>query len=227
MCLHWMRIDKKAIEGVSSENRNSVRRLVGANGILEQCQKCDRNPSYIWGVLRALPGVQRGNKNKLFLGNVKYFAYGSNMHKEDLRRWCERGGYSPVTFLSEEVAVLKDWKLIFNYYSASRGGGAANIVRSVGNEVWGLLVELSVEDYEKIYKKEGAPRCYKEIIVSVVTKDGKVIDDVRTFRAVKERESRKHVAPTKEYLKLLIESAKNYGFPKWYIKKLEKIPAAK
>lgn len=67
MCLHWMRIDRNAIEGVGSENKNSVRTLIGANGMLVKCQKCDRNPAYIWGILRALPEVQEGEGNGLFI----------------------------------------------------------------------------------------------------------------------------------------------------------------
>jgi len=65
MCLHWMIIDHNTIEGVGSENRNSVRRLIGANGILAQCQKCEWNPAYIWGILRALPEVHEGEGNEL------------------------------------------------------------------------------------------------------------------------------------------------------------------
>lgn len=65
MCLHWMRVEDKTIEGVGSKTKNSVIRLVGANGILAACPKCDRNPSYIWGILRALPAVHEGEENEL------------------------------------------------------------------------------------------------------------------------------------------------------------------
>jgi len=66
-CLHWMRIRGNAIEGVGSTNKNSVRMLVGRNGILAQCQKCEWNVAYIWGILRGLPQVHRGEGNKLFI----------------------------------------------------------------------------------------------------------------------------------------------------------------
>ena len=67
MCLHWMRVEGNTIEGVGSENKNSVRRLVGANGILTHCLKCDRNPVYIWGILRSLPEVQECEGNEIFI----------------------------------------------------------------------------------------------------------------------------------------------------------------
>ena len=65
MCLHWMRVNKRVIDGVGSA-RHSIRGLVGANGILAQCGKCDRNPAYIWGILSALPLVKKRG-NKLFI----------------------------------------------------------------------------------------------------------------------------------------------------------------
>ena len=67
LCLHWMRVEGKTIEGVGSKTKNSVRWLVGANGLLAACSKCDRNPANIWGILRALPAVQEGEENELFM----------------------------------------------------------------------------------------------------------------------------------------------------------------
>ena len=65
MCLHWMKVGGNVIESVSS-----IRRLVGEGGILEECDKCERNPAYIWGILRDLPGVQRGRRNELFYREI-------------------------------------------------------------------------------------------------------------------------------------------------------------
>ena len=66
LCLHWMRVDKKRIEGVGSVNKNSIRGLVGANGILAKCKKCEWNPAYIWAILAKLPRVKREKENYLF-----------------------------------------------------------------------------------------------------------------------------------------------------------------
>jgi len=157
------------------------------------------------------------------VGVVRYFAYGSNMNEEDLARWCRKKGYEPVRPLRREVAVLRGWRLVFNYYSHSRKGGAANIEPREGCEVWGVLMELSEEDYEKIRKKEGAPRCYEEITVTVVTRDGRVVDGVKTFRVARGRESGGFVPPTREYLNLIVEAAERYQFPKWYIDELRSV----
>jgi hypothetical protein len=65
LCLHWIIVDRKTIEGVGSNKKNSIRGLVGVNGILVQCQICERNPAYIWGILATLPQVKRKGENKL------------------------------------------------------------------------------------------------------------------------------------------------------------------
>ncbi|MEM1873946.1 MAG: gamma-glutamylcyclotransferase family protein, partial [Acidilobaceae archaeon] len=112
---------------------------------------------------------------------VDYFAYGSNMSEEDLSKWCKRHGYPPIKPLEVEVAVLRDFKLVFNYKSESRGCGVANIIPHKGGEVWGLLMRLSPSDYEKIKEKEGCCRVYKEIEVTVVTRsEGRAVK-AKTF----------------------------------------------
>jgi hypothetical protein len=155
---------------------------------------------------------------------IRYFAYGSNMNEEHLTQWCLERGYSPVTALKREVAVLKGWRLEFNYYSSRWGAGAANIVRDEKGEAWGILMELTEKDYEKIRCKEGYPNYYDEIIVDVLTRDGKLLTNVKTFKVVRSRESKEYTPPTREYLNLLIEAAINNNFPQYYIKFLKSLP---
>ncbi|GAJ14557.1 unnamed protein product, partial [marine sediment metagenome] len=46
---------------------------------------------------------------------INYFAYGSNMDKQDLDKWCRRKGLPVVKFLSVFPAKLRGYKLTFNY----------------------------------------------------------------------------------------------------------------
>lgn len=57
-CFHWMAVAGHDVEGVGGAGL-TVRGLVGADGHLVRCEGCERAPAYIWGVLAALPGVQR------------------------------------------------------------------------------------------------------------------------------------------------------------------------
>ena len=65
LCLHWVIVDGNLIDGVGSQNNNSVRGLVGTEGSLVQCNKCDWNPAFIWGILARIPQVERSSGNIL------------------------------------------------------------------------------------------------------------------------------------------------------------------
>lgn len=154
---------------------------------------------------------------------INYFAYGSNMDEEDLNRWCRERGYSPIKPLEVKVAVLKGFKLVFNYYSSTRRCGVANVVPSEGDEVWGLLLKISSEDYQKIKKKEGCCQVYKEVEVEVVTVDDGCTVRAKTFVVAKELQLREHQPPSRYYLNLLIEAARKHLFPREYVEKLERV----
>ena len=152
---------------------------------------------------------------------VFYFTYGSNMHQEDLNRWCDKKLVFRIQVENPKVAELKGYRLDFNYFSSSRSSGAANIMEESGSSVFGLVFELDDEDYSKIKKKEGAPFFYKELDVEVVV-DGE-IKEAKTFKVVSEKEKDYFVKPSEEYLGLIIESAKKYNFPEEYVEMLENI----
>ena len=144
------------------------------------------------------------------------------MNEEDLNRWCDKKGYSHINIINPKVAKLEEYKLDFNYYSGSRGGGAANLTKYPGESVWGLLIDLNEEDYEKISEKEGAPNFYHEIPV-VINVEGENIS-AKSFKVVKNKEKSTFQLPTKEYMKLILDSGVKYDFPKDYIEKLRRIP---
>ncbi|MDA8339306.1 MAG: gamma-glutamylcyclotransferase [Nitrospiraceae bacterium] len=154
---------------------------------------------------------------------IPYFAYGSNTDSDDLAQWCINNGYDPIAFDSVVPAVLKGYKLAFNHYSKGRNGGAANIMESPDDSVHGLLYLLKVEDMKKIRKKEGYPRTYDEILVEVKTPDGRIINNVLTYKLRKEKVKPEHQPPAKYYLGLIINNAKKYDFSPDYIGYLESI----
>ena len=154
---------------------------------------------------------------------INYFAYGSNMDREDLDKWCSHKGVPLVKRLGEFPAKLGHYILTFNYLSTTRNGGAANIMESEEHSVYGLLMEVKEDGIDAIKDKEGCPRYYQEIYVDVEMFDGTMIRDVRTYKVVKHLEEREHQPPTREYLQLIIGSARRYGFPVDYIEYLKSI----
>ena len=135
-----------------------------------------------------------------------YFAYGSNMNWDDLDKWCGEHDYSPIHPGSDvEAGIIKGYRLIFNHWSKSRNGGVLNIIRSMGNLVYGALFTLSDEDLQKIKEKEGP--AYKLYPVNVILADGRVVG-AKTFKT---KDSRELFSPTDKYLEIVLAGAEYFN----------------
>ena len=145
------------------------------------------------------------------------------MDKKDLDKLCINHKYSPISFGNVVPAKLYDFKLEFNYYSAGRCGGAANIMESKGDCTYGLLIQLKDNDLDTIRCKEGHPTNYGEISVNVQNFENSTIHGVLTYKVMKNRELLEHQPPTPYYLGLIIYNANKYDFPSNYVKYLESI----
>jgi len=157
---------------------------------------------------------------------VLYFAYGSNMNQKDLDDHCRKKGkpFIHLASKSPKVYVLRSFKLDFNYYSYSREGGAANIEPARGEHVEGVLFDINDVDKRTIDDKEGAPNNYREILVSVILRDGTKIENVTAY-TVCENKKREFTPPTRKYRQIIIDGARDFGLSEEWIKKLEKIPS--
>jgi 5-oxoprolinase (ATP-hydrolysing) len=154
---------------------------------------------------------------------INYFAYGSNMDKEDLDKWCEGKSFQKIKFLSVSPAKLNGFQLRFNYFSKARNGGAANIMGSSYSCVYGLLIEIDDSDLQTLRNKEGHPKFYEEIPVKVEKSDGTVVEKTMTYKVRKDREKSSDQPPTKCYMQLIIKNARKYQFPTEYITFMETI----
>lgn len=136
---------------------------------------------------------------------INYFAYGSNMNWDDLDQWCRKKNCKPIDPGTQtDVGYIEGYKLVFDKYSETRGGGALNIKQSSGNKVYGVLFYMQKEDFTKVSKKEGEK--YKKIPVNVVLREGRTIG-AKTFKAENERELSE---PTPEYLEIVLQGAKKF-----------------
>ena len=82
-----------------------------------------------------------------------YFAYGSNMNWEQMKRRC-----ASAQFVC--VASLKDYRFAIARHSRLRNCGTANIFADTGSEVWGIVYDVSEPDliildsFEDGYRRE-------------------------------------------------------------------------
>jgi gamma-glutamylcyclotransferase (GGCT)/AIG2-like uncharacterized protein YtfP len=89
---------------------------------------------------------------------VYYFAYGSNLYREQMKNRCPDS--IPVT-----KARLEGYRLNFNR--------VADVLEDEGSEVWGALYSVSQKDIESLDLYEGYPNTYDRLDVVVEDDLGK------------------------------------------------------
>ncbi|MCX8166848.1 MAG: gamma-glutamylcyclotransferase [Candidatus Micrarchaeota archaeon] len=145
---------------------------------------------------------------------LKYFAYGSNLKLDHLTKRIERQEIIKPSF----VAVLNDHKLIFPRYSRLYNGGVASVKPSPNNVVCGAVFELTEKELKKLDRYEGFPSFYTRKKIRVMDLHGNY-HDVITYIANEEG----NYQPSRLYLDIIIQGAKECNLPKEYIAKLEQI----
>ncbi len=141
-----------------------------------------------------------------------YFAYGSNLKKEQM---AERN----VTIYNSHKGFVKNYKIEFNKKSID-GSSKANITKFQDEIVWGICFELDEDGFENLRRFE---KGYEELEINVYDENQKILFTARTFISNKICNK----LPTKEYLDKIIEGAKQHKLPKDYINQLEKQPTQK
>ncbi|KAK6358213.1 hypothetical protein TWF730_007564 [Orbilia blumenaviensis] len=92
-----------------------------------------------------------------------YFAYGSNLWLDQMLRRCPTSPYTSVARLP-------------NYRWLICERGYANIVRSPGDEVWGMLYNLTPPDEASLDGYEGVPQAYTKEMIPVELTNGTSMD---------------------------------------------------
>jgi len=128
---------------------------------------------------------------------MRYFAYGSNMNSERMRK-------REINFLKREYTILKGWRLEFNKI-ASRNPkeGYANILRDKISVVEGILYTVQESEIRKLDEYEGYPNHYERIKVRVILNNKEEMEAI-TYKA-KSDKVRKGLKPSKEYLDHLLK----------------------
>ena len=150
------------------------------------------------------------------------------MNQKDLDKYCKEKGRPLIDLKSRspKVCIIRNYRLEFNYYSSGRKGGAANIEADIGEQVEGVLFEITNEDKQTISQKEGSPNYYYEILVPVMLMNGTKIENVITYTVCENKKRTEFTPPTREYRQIMIDGAKDFGLSEKWIEKLEKIPCS-
>ncbi len=156
----------------------------------------------------------------------RVFAYGSNMHLADLRRWALENGLTPPRILHSHGAILRGYALVWNYRSVARRGGAANVGPSSRSRVIGVVMEVDQATLALFDSKEGHPGRYSRgtAPLKLVSLDSGETMSAWVYRVGERWLCEDVVRPTSKYRALLVEAARQHGLPEDYIEELEAIP---
>ncbi len=144
---------------------------------------------------------------------ISYFAYGSNQDEQQMTERC------PGATLVGKF-VLKNYTLGYTIYSPKRKCGCADVLKSEGDEVWGLVYELTEEDLANLDVFEGHPTHYKRFTTSVENEFSEQ-KSVEAYAVV--NKSKTPLAPSAEYHGILVRTAQKYQYPDVYQKLLASI----
>jgi hypothetical protein len=156
------------------------------------------------------------------MANDFVFAYSSSMNRGELRSWLEVNGYDSSRIHGYEPARLPGYDYVWNYYSAALGGGAANIEPSERSSVAGVLIEFEDRLLKAFDRREGHPfffsRGDRRIPVTRMSDGAQAQAWVYTARP--NRGTARDLWPTRDYKKIILDAAVEFGFPPNDIEKI-------
>jgi gamma-glutamylcyclotransferase len=152
--------------------------------------------------------LQDGAANELY-----HFAYGSNMNHEQV---LARGAKPKVV----AAAKLPDHRLGFFGYSAVWDGAEESVIPAPGQDVWGVIYELTPSDKEKLDDWQDAlfdgSGAYFHSPAKVTDQAGKVYS-VLLYKKANLGTPQK---PSQEYLNFIVQGAVEQGLPSAYVDRL-------
>lgn len=150
---------------------------------------------------------------------VWYFAFGANMHAGVFR---ERRGMAPREWRAGRIA---GYRLRFNLEGRPKGRAApANIEPHPGSEVWGVLYRITRRDLLWLDHTEAVPVWrYTHLWTEATDREGRRVRPVVSYIA---RGGESDGRPSRRYLALLRDGAREHGLPAHWIRYLDGVEAA-
>jgi gamma-glutamylcyclotransferase (GGCT)/AIG2-like uncharacterized protein YtfP len=140
-----------------------------------------------------------------------YFAYGSNMARVHMKARCPSAKFVAA-------AKLKDHQLVFDMMARMWGGGVADVRPAKGLTVEGVLWDVAEAELPRLDEYEQCPQLYRRQPVEVEA-GGKTH---KAFAYVGVRPAARG-APSRRYLRLLIQGAEEHDLSLPYVEYLESI----
>ncbi len=147
--------------------------------------------------------------------STDYFAYGSNMNIEHLRKWLDRFCVPHEGVSNPRLAILPGFRLRTNYLTMA-SLGAANIEPCRGQQVEGVLLTVSPDVVAALDLKEGHPRRYRQTkVVVIVPPSGRTITAM-TYRVTEEYQLPFDFPVSATYRNMVLSGAAEAGLSSGY-----------
>ena len=148
------------------------------------------------------------------------FAYGSNMNNEQVLARCTKPK-------GVAVAKLADHQLAFFGYSVVWDGGEESVIPVAGQDVWGVIYELTPSDKDKLDDCQDARF---DGTGDYFHSPAKVSDQERKVYSVllyKKAKLGTPQQPSQEYLNFIVQGAVDHQLPSDYVEQLRGIESKK
>ncbi len=146
----------------------------------------------------------------------RYFAYCTLLDTEEMKRFCPNA--QPVV-----VARLSGQRVAFDHYGADQLGGGCNLHEEAGHQLYGLVYDLSDEEFDELDRISGVDRGYYERVPFIVTRgDGGEIS-AATYVMPKPGGP---FRPTSAYTRPILTGAAALDLPSDYLTELRDIVRA-
>ncbi|MAQ77504.1 hypothetical protein CL684_03185 [Candidatus Campbellbacteria bacterium] len=136
--------------------------------------------------------------------SILYFAYGSNIDQQRMKKRC-----STAEFLSK--GFISNYNICFNRKGTYIEGGVASIESNKGRNVYGIVYKISKEDLDTLDYIED-PSAYIRKSIKVQIPNNKFLN-CYLYVSIPEIE----ISPNQEYLENIIKHASVHNFPEEYI----------
>ena len=160
--------------------------------------------------------------NALRFGQVRYFAFGSNMSPAVFR---EMRGMRPRR---EEAAWVPGYRLAFNLRGLPgvEPSFASAEPSAHDDELHGVIYTISRSEWARLAASEGVGAAYDVCEVTCQTYSGETLGAVTLSTRAGPLRAPRDVAPSQAYLNILIEGAQRAGLRAEYIERLQSVRAA-
>ena len=153
---------------------------------------------------------------------IRYFAYGSDLHRDSIADWCKHADRPQPRREDLRPAVLTHHRICFPFHEEFWQGGIADIVPEPGKSVSGALMELSSHGLETLERMAGRSRAQRTIVRVTPYAGGPPVEAI-TFRVG--QPDLRHIPPAQRYLDRLTEAASEIGLSMIWVMHLQSFQA--